>query len=217
MLAQRASRVQLSKQHSASLHSRPGCIGKLHAVRTQAATEQLKQQSIIPVSGEYRVAYNISITVACRSPSQQVVATAVRAMQRRDMSLKNIQSYMAMHTISRDDPVRLHGLTPCLGNAEDIHTSRSLLPAAALALSWAAALPAAAEDVAVDSGDAAAASGFGPSTLLVLLPLVLYGVFNVYRTNANPKATFNDFLFLCAGLAVIGNIISIVVFKVRYF
>jgi hypothetical protein len=123
---------------------------------------------------------------------------------------------MPIHTISRDDAVRLHGLTPCIAIAEDIHTSRSLLPAAALALSWAAALPAAAEDAAASS-DAAEASGFGPSTLLVLLPLVLYGVFNVYRTNANPKATFNDFLFLCAGLAVIGNIISIVVFKVRYF
>lgn len=88
-----------------------------------------------------------------------------------------------------------------------------------MALSWATTLPALADDAAV-SGDAAAASeaaAFDASNLLVLLPLVLYGIFNVYRNKANPKASFSDFLFLCAGVAVIGNILSILIFKIRWF
>ena len=87
------------------------------------------------------------------------------------------------------------------------------LPAAALLLSLAApSLPALAEDSA-----AAAEGGFDPSTLLVLLPLVLYGIFNLYRQRLNPKASFQDFLFLAGTVVVFGNIISIVVFKVRWF
>ncbi len=87
-----------------------------------------------------------------------------------------------------------------------------------MALPWAAALPAVAEDVAAGADAAAAAgTGFDASNLLLLLPLVLYGGFNVYRTKANPKASYSDFLFLCAGVVVIGNILSIIIFKVRWF
>ena len=50
---------------------------------------------------------------------------------------------------------------------------------------------------------------------LVLLPLVLYGLFNLYRSQVNDKAKLVDFVSLVASVVIIGNIVSILVFKVR--
>ncbi|KAK9810306.1 hypothetical protein WJX72_008324 [[Myrmecia] bisecta] len=52
---------------------------------------------------------------------------------------------------------------------------------------------------------------------LLLTPLVLYGGFNIYRTNVNPRAKLSDFLFIFAALVIFGNLLSILVFKVRFF
>ncbi|MEW5306120.1 MAG: hypothetical protein WDW36_008611 [Sanguina aurantia] len=62
--------------------------------------------------------------------------------------------------------------------------------------------------------EAAAAPLSTPGELAVIAaPLVLYGIFNGYRSFVNPKATFNDFLFLTVALGIVYNIVSIVVFK----
>lgn len=55
------------------------------------------------------------------------------------------------------------------------------------------------------------------SYIIVLTPIILYGLFNVYRNQVNPRASFSDFLFLVAGVAVIANLVSIIGFKVRLF
>jgi len=39
----------------------------------------------------------------------------------------------------------------------------------------------------------------------------------VYREKVNPKATISDFLFITAGIVIVGNILSILVFKIRLF
>jgi hypothetical protein len=52
------------------------------------------------------------------------------------------------------------------------------------------------------------------SQLTRLLPLPLP---RSRREKANRKATFSDFAFLLGGVAVLGNILSIVIFKVRWF
>jgi hypothetical protein len=43
----------------------------------------------------------------------------------------------------------------------------------------------------------------------VLTPIILYGLFNVYRNQVNPRASFSDFLFLVAGVAVIANLVGV--------
>lgn len=53
--------------------------------------------------------------------------------------------------------------------------------------------------------------------LVLLAPLLLYGLFNVYRSKVNPKATISDFLFIIAALVVVGNLFSILVLKVRLY
>ncbi len=52
---------------------------------------------------------------------------------------------------------------------------------------------------------------------LLLTPLLLYGLFNVYRAKINPKASISDFLFFTAALVIVGNVFSILVLKVRLY
>jgi hypothetical protein len=42
----------------------------------------------------------------------------------------------------------------------------------------------------------------------VLTPILLYGIFNVYRDKVNPRIKFSDFLFICAGVAVLANLVG---------
>ncbi|MEW5311568.1 MAG: hypothetical protein WDW38_003276 [Sanguina aurantia] len=104
-------------------------------------------------------------------------------------------------------------------------------PAVAMVVSSSVALAAHAEEAAVAADaavlavtetpevaatlEAAAAPLSTPGELAVIAaPLVLYGIFNGYRSFVNPKATFNDFLFLTVALGIVYNIVSIVVFKI---
>lgn len=57
----------------------------------------------------------------------------------------------------------------------------------------------------------------GVEFLLVLSPLLLYGIFSLYRSKVNPRAKLSDFAFIVVGLVIVANLISIIVFKVRYF
>lgn len=85
---------------------------------------------------------------------------------------------------------------------------------------WAeAASPADTAQQAVDSAQQAAQTGgsSGPGLLLVFGPLVLYGLFYAWRQFVNPKAKLSDALFIAASGVVVGNIISIVFFRVRLY
>jgi hypothetical protein len=46
------------------------------------------------------------------------------------------------------------------------------------------------------------------ATTVVLTPIILYGIFNLYRDRVNPRAKFSDFLFIVAGVAVVANLVS---------
>ena len=52
---------------------------------------------------------------------------------------------------------------------------------------------------------------------ILLAPVILYAVFTVYRTQFNRNVKLSDFFFAVATVAVFGNILSIVVFKIRFF
>lgn len=43
---------------------------------------------------------------------------------------------------------------------------------------------------------------------VVLTPILLYGIFNVYRDKVNPRIKYSDFLFICAGVAVVANLVG---------
>lgn len=72
---------------------------------------------------------------------------------------------------------------------------------------------------AVDAAAAAVTEGGLPvaELALVLSPIILYGIFNVYRSALNPRAKLSDFLFIVAAIAIVGNILSILIFKKRFF
>lgn len=53
--------------------------------------------------------------------------------------------------------------------------------------------------------------------LLLFSPLIIYGIFTVYRTQINPQAKLSNFALIVTGLGILANIFSIVVFKVRWF
>lgn len=64
----------------------------------------------------------------------------------------------------------------------------------------------------VDLGD-----GDGDVTPPPSLPLVSCRLFNVYRSVVDPRAKFGDAVFAFAALILLGNIVSIAVFKIRLF
>ncbi|KAJ9529762.1 hypothetical protein QJQ45_014531, partial [Haematococcus lacustris] len=78
-----------------------------------------------------------------------------------------------------------------------------------------AAMPASADEAVVPKPP----SFYLAPTELVLLgsPIVVYAIFNVYRDRVNPKATFSDLLLFMGLAAILGNLVSIAVFKVRFF
>ena len=85
---------------------------------------------------------------------------------------------------------------------------------------WAASGASAAEvqETVLQDAATSAPSILGLSPLevaLLLLPPVLYGLFNLYRSQVNDKAKLVDFVSLLASVVIIGNIVSILVFKVR--
>ena len=76
-------------------------------------------------------------------------------------------------------------------------------------------LPVSAEDLDLPKS-APSGTTLGEVALLSA-PLLLYGLFNVYRAKINPKASISDFLFFTAALVIVGNVFSIVVLKVRLY
>lgn len=48
-------------------------------------------------------------------------------------------------------------------------------------------------------------------------PIVIYGVFYLYRATINPKAKLQDLLFVAAFCVVVANIASILIFKKRVY
>ena len=53
--------------------------------------------------------------------------------------------------------------------------------------------------------------------LIVLAPIVLYGLFSVYRDRINPNFKLSDFALIVAGLVVLGNVAAILIFKTRLY
>lgn len=43
---------------------------------------------------------------------------------------------------------------------------------------------------------------------VVLFPIIFYAIFNVYRSQVNPRIKFSDFLFIVAGVAVVANLVG---------
>jgi hypothetical protein len=65
---------------------------------------------------------------------------------------------------------------------------------------------------------AGAVLGFTPVGWAVAFsPLAFYSIFWIYREKINPRAKLSDFLFILAAIVVIGNILSILIFKRRFF
>ena len=51
----------------------------------------------------------------------------------------------------------------------------------------------------------------------MLAPIVLYGLFSVYRDRINPNFKLSDFALIVAGLVVLGNVAAILIFKTRLY
>ena len=98
------------------------------------------------------------------------------------------------------------------GTHED-HNVQTLLGLSPLLL-WASS--AVAEETikvgAVESRPANAGEYF-----ILALPLIVYSLFSVYRAKVNPRVKISDFLFILAAAIIVGNILSIVIFKKRLF
>ncbi|DBA93697.1 TPA: hypothetical protein ACH3X3_013768 [Trebouxia sp. C0006] len=62
------------------------------------------------------------------------------------------------------------------------------------------------------------ASGITPfEGLLVFAPVLLYGLFTVYRSKVNERAKLSDFLFIVAAGVVVSNLLSIIFFKRKLY
>lgn len=63
-----------------------------------------------------------------------------------------------------------------------------------------------------------APSGLTPfEGLLVFAPVLLYGLFTIYRSKVNERAKLSDFLFIVAAAVVVGNLLSIIFFKKKLY
>ena len=51
---------------------------------------------------------------------------------------------------------------------------------------------------------------------VVLAPIIFYAIFNVYRSQVNPRIKFSDFLFIVAGVAVVANLVSLSALPLAY-
>ena len=53
--------------------------------------------------------------------------------------------------------------------------------------------------------------------VILLLPIIIYGIFSLYRAKVNPRIKVSDFLFILAAIVIVANILSIAIFKKRLF
>lgn len=53
--------------------------------------------------------------------------------------------------------------------------------------------------------------------VILALPIIIYGIFSLYRAKVNPRVKVSDFLFILAAVVIVANILSIAIFKKRIF
>ena len=110
-------------------------------------------------------------------------------------------------------PETLSAMPESLGPAAEAATA-----AASKAADAAPAAAGAGADAAVAAADAAEKSGsIAPAALLGLSPILLYGMFFIYREKFNPNVKVSDFLFFVLCVAVWGNFLSTTFLKFRFF
>ncbi|KXZ51190.1 hypothetical protein GPECTOR_13g677 [Gonium pectorale] len=100
----------------------------------------------------------------------------------------------------------------------DLANGAAVLPVLSALAPLALTAAARADEAATDAAAAAADGGFGAGEVALLVtPVVVYALFNVYRDRINPEAKFLDYIYIMAFLAIVANLVSIAVFKVRFF
>jgi drug/metabolite transporter (DMT)-like permease len=76
-------------------------------------------------------------------------------------------------------------------------------------------------DVSTESSvveTAQAASAASPAGLaLAFAPVGIYSLFWIYREKVDPRAKISDLLFFVGAVVIVGNIVSILVFKKRIY
>lgn len=78
--------------------------------------------------------------------------------------------------------------------------------------------PALADDTVDFANQNSGILGYTNGGLIVAFsPIVIYGVFYLYRATINPKAKLQDLLFVAAFCVVVANIASIIIFKKRVY
>ncbi len=126
-------------------------------------------------------------------------------------------------------PETLSAMPETLSSAPDVPAAAAAAPAATSAAGAAADAVSAAADKVADAAPAAAdaasaaadaaekGGGTVPAVVLGLSPILLYGIFFLYREKFNPNVKVSDFLFAVLAIAVWVNFLSSIVFKFRFF
>ena len=126
-------------------------------------------------------------------------------------------------------PETLSAMPETLTSAPDVPAAAAAAPAATSAAGAAADAVSAAADKVADAAPAAAdaasaaadaaekGGGTVPAVVLGLSPILLYGIFFLYREKSNPNVKVSDFLFAVLAIAVWVNFLSSLVFKFRFF
>ncbi|GAX80896.1 hypothetical protein CEUSTIGMA_g8331.t1 [Chlamydomonas eustigma] len=102
-------------------------------------------------------------------------------------------------------------------SASSVLLSLSLAAQPCYAEEVAAAIPSETNSV-VPAASSGLPLGLEPSEIVLLLtPLIGYGIYKFIVIPKNPKATFNDLLLIQAGFFIFANIVGIVFFKTRLY
>lgn len=156
--------------------------------------------------------------LACHSPPSRMSNTRYLPALGNDCKRMQTQHTSKMRSIPIGEPRNFRTVQLCSASSKDAGTHA--LDSQGIGRACLAALP------LLLKTSAASADEFGlPGTrgitigevVLLSAPILLYGLFTLYREKVNPKATISDFLFITAGVVIVGNIFSILVLKVRIF
>mmetsp|Transcript_10162 Transcript_10162/g.17701 ORF Transcript_10162/g.17701 Transcript_10162/m.17701 type:complete len:151 (-) Transcript_10162:510-962(-) len=147
---------------------------------------------------------------ACQTKCQ--LRSSAASSQKRPVRLAGQRLVVA--SVQRDGEVQ--GSVPEPISLAMLMTLTTSVPA------WAeeVAAPAAAAEIAAPATVALPTYLFGMNAVelgALLAPIVVYGAFTLFRNTVNPKASFSDALLIGATLVILGNILSIVFLKVRFF
>ncbi|GFR43073.1 hypothetical protein Agub_g4080 [Astrephomene gubernaculifera] len=125
-----------------------------------------------------------------------------------------------MQAASRTVVTRVHKSESNTSNCRDLNfaPSASTLSAWAVLAPFALTAAAHADEATAAVTEAAGSGGFGAGeAALLLTPVGVYALFNIYREKVNPKASFLDYVYIMVFLAIVANLFSILVYKVRFF